>query len=130
MIQVTDNIWIGGSVDEFNCEHMTAILNVAIDLRRTNPKTPYAQCPLIDGPGNNLNAYRAAVFQLMSFLEDGRRVLVCCHDGGRSLAVVLIFLHQATDTSHSELLKILQERTDVDLPKVHEAHRQAFKELA
>lgn len=127
MIQVTDNIWIGGSKDESDCEHMTAILNVAVDLRRTNPKMPYAQCPLIDGPGNNFHAYRAAVFQLMSFLEDGRRVLVCCHDGGRALAVVLIFLHQITGASHSELLKILQERTDVDLPHTHEAH---IKELA
>lgn len=126
MIQVTDDIWIGDSIAESDSGLMTAILNVAIDLRRTNPLTPYAQCPLIDGPGNNLSAYRAAVLMLMSFLDDGHKVLVCCHEGGRALAVVLMYLHLQTGTSYSELLKILQERTEVTLPQIHEAH---FKEL-
>lgn len=129
MIQITTNLWVGDSSDEARCKGITAILNVAVDLPRTTFKVLYAQCGLVDGPGNRLNAYRAAILMLMSLLEDNHKVLVCCHSGSRALAVCIMFMHQMTGQSWEQLVELLSERYYF-LPEIHEAHYIAYKEIS
>jgi len=136
MIQLARNIWIGDSTDERSANlspfGIDAILNVAHDLQATRGwthKIEYMQVGLIDGPGNPLAAYHAAVLALAALIEH-RRVLICCHTGGRSLAVALMYLHLSNACSWEEWLTILYERIEEGvLPVVHRAHREAFDRI-
>lgn len=116
MIRLTDNIWIGDSVDVYdqgllhrsygdhddevnsrvdNAE-IQAVLNVAQDMNLHMvgwPDVEYMHVGLVDGPGNPRGIYIAAVLALATLLGCYERVLVCCHGGrSRSLAVVLLYL--------------------------------------
>lgn len=136
MIRLTDHIWLGHATDEGNAdleaEGVTAILNVAQDLQATRGwknGIEYAHVGLIDGPGNPLSAYCAAVLALDSLLKRNDQVLVCCHAGSRSLAVILMHLNLAGRNGWDGCLDILRERVDWTLPTPHAAHRAAFDKL-
>jgi hypothetical protein len=135
MIRLTDNLWIGDSADEERADLAAAkigvVLNVAQDLHGTRGwlyGIEYAQVGLIDGPGNPLAAYHAAVLALAVLLKRGR-VLLCCHTGGRALAVAIMYLHLTSGRGWDSWLASLRERVDSDLPELHEAHRAAFDRM-
>lgn len=107
-----------------------SVLNVAHDLRGKVgwPDVVYMQVGLIDGPGNTHAAYCAAALALHALQERGP-TMVFCHNGGRSLAVVLMYLNLLSPHRWDDLLAILKERIDVKLPEVNEAHITAFNQI-
>jgi hypothetical protein len=125
---------------------ITGVLNVAQDLQGTrgwHSKVEYMQVGLINGPGNELSAYTAAVLALSALLRRGN-VLVCCHDADRSLAVVIMYLiakrGKRSDnpglfnrwTTWDDMLDELIERVARDgraLKEPHESHRAAADNL-
>lgn len=133
MIKITDSIWIGNSMDEWRGDlriaNVQAILNVAQDLQCTRgwrTGTEYMQVGLIDGPGNPECAYHAAVLALAALVKRSN-VLVCCHSGGRALAVVLMYLRASNGDykrTWEEWLSLLKERIEGDLPDVRPEHRE------
>ncbi len=136
MIRLTDHIWLGHAPDEENAdldtEGISAVLNVAQDLQATRGwmhGIDYMQVGLIDGPGNPLAAYYAAVLALETLLRRHDQVLVCCHAGSRSLAVVLMHLNLVGRNGWDGCVAILHERVDWTLPVPHAAHRAAFDRL-
>lgn len=146
MIKVADKIWIGDSDDEQGTNikmlGIDAILNVAYDLkcsRGWKEKIEYMQVGLIDGPGNLPITYVSAILALIS-LVDKHNVLVCCHNGGRSLAVVIMYLIliRGKISDHPTFLNywtawdiLLEELTNKipDLPTIHNSHKEVFNKL-
>lgn len=136
MTQLTDNIWIGCSADEWHVtlhtDKVDAVLNVAHDYQPTRgwkDGIEYMHVGLVDGPGNEPTAYCAAVLALVSLIKRGKRVLVCCHSGGRAMAVALMYLQSMSERGWDGWWVVLHERVDVDLPVPHEAHRAAFEKI-
>jgi hypothetical protein len=133
MIRVTENLFIGSSDDAENVKALGVggVLNVAYDLRGSSgwPQVEYMQVGLIDGPGNLPDAYHAAVLALGELTARHHQVLVCCHTGSRSLAVVLMFMEFSSRRGWDGWLEVLQERAPLDLPVPHEAHREAFDKM-
>lgn len=127
-------LYIGSSADERHADKemssIDAILNVAQDLNPTRcwPVIEYMHVGLIDGPGNELSAYCGAVLALRSLLKLNN-VLVCCHTGGRSLAVSIMLMRLNVERSWEDLWSLIHERVDVDLPKVNEVHKTAFSKI-
>lgn len=135
MLRMDENIWIGNSADEqyadLDVYGVNAILNVAIDLQATRGwlgGVEYAQVGLIDGPGNPLAAYAAAVLALSGMMKR-RRVLVCCHTGARSLAVLVMLLNLTVTCRWEQWFALLGERVEEQLPVPHDAHREAFDKM-
>lgn len=143
LIKVTDNVWVGDSYQEYraylwqvaNEEVQLAVLNVAQDLqcsRGWNSGIEYAQVGLIDGPGNPQAMYASAVIAL-ECLASRTHVLVCCHSGGRALAVAVMSARlRARCGKWDEILQLISERSGcemADLPVIHEAHRKAFDRM-
>ncbi len=140
---MTDHLWIGSSEDESSADlgevGIRAILNVAQDLRPTRGwrKLEYAHVGLVDGPGNTPAAYHAAVLALRMLLGRYDRVLVCCHSGGRALAVVVMYLAATSgrgwpgdwQADWDAWLDRLAGDARTDLPVPNEAHRVAFGEM-
>lgn len=139
MFKVAENIWIGEGKDEQKTLRyvkqsgtVDCVLVVAQDMTPSygwEDGVEYMQVGLIDGPGNPLAAYHAAVLSLAAMLRRGR-VLVCCHDGGRSLAVAIMYLYlTGAGPSWDEALERLWGADgcrDRDVPRPHDAHRKAF----
>ena len=101
MIQITDRIWIGSAYDEKNLldidSGVTGVLNVAFDLRsicsEANTEIECMHIGLVDGPGNTIGSYCAAVLGLATLLDRHEQVMVVCHGGRtRSLAVVIMYM--------------------------------------
>lgn len=137
MIKLDDGLWIGAAVGpeygNLKALGIGAILNSAQDLQSIigwENGVEYMQVGLIDGPGNPTGLYYAAVLALDTLLKRHKNVLVCCHEGGRSLATAVMYL-QATTFTHGwdGWISILRERVDVDLPTPHPAHREAFDKM-
>ena len=130
MIQLTSKLWVGSSKDELmvGATRVRCSLNVAQDLK-SNWGWPdgmdHMQVGLIDGPGNLLAAYGAAVLALAG-LQDRGGTLVFCHTGGRAMAVALMYLNLQAGRTWDDWLGILKERLDAGLPSVHAAHVEAF----
>ena len=132
MIRITGRLWIGDSADEsvayYASEKIEGVLNVAQDLQPTcgwSRGLDYMHVGLIDGPGNSPAAYHAAVLALVALLRRCR-TLVCCHTGGRSLTVALMYLHLTGGRGWDGNLDVLRERVDGEFPAPHEVHRAAF----
>lgn len=145
MICVSEKLWVGDSSAPRNAYAVKAkaLLNVARDLNGVNawPDIEYAQVGLVDGPGNTVALYCAAVLTLVNLLERGT-VIVYDHGGGRALAVVLFYLNlttprerdsQSTFLSHrwswEELLDRVRKRAEIGLPSVHPAHKKVFDKI-
>ncbi len=134
MIKIAANIWIGDSDDEkrsfYYVQRKTvdSVLIVAQDMTPTCgwvAGVEYMQVGLIDGPGNMLSAYHAAVLALATLVKRGK-VMVCCHDGGRALAIVIMYLYMMGDgPSWDEHIERLNS-SDTTHPPVNTVHREAF----
>lgn len=135
-------IWIGDSADEshadLDTEDIGAILNVAQDMPSTRGwyhGIEEMHVGLIDGPGNETSTYWAAVLALFALLRR-HNTLVCCHSGGRALAVVIMFQEFAkTPTKRRsrtwhEWVTLLSEKTGQPLPEVNPIHVEAFASIA
>lgn len=134
-----DEQFVGKNAYDFD---LGAILNVAQDLRSTCgwAEVRYYHCGLVDGPGNPLSAYAAAVLTLHTILERGS-CLVCCHDGGRAVAVAMMYLILKRGkvsahptflnhwTSWGKMWEELSDKLGMPIPTPHEAHREAFERL-
>lgn len=147
MIQLTKtipNLYIGDYEDEKHAKVCT-ILNVANDLIPTRGwhwGIEYAHIGLIDGPGNTTALYSAAVLALHSLVSNSEdKILVCCHSGGRSMAVAVMYLiiKRGKRADHPTFLNYwtpwdrvveeLHNQCDIQLPGIHEAHKTAFEKL-
>ncbi len=143
MIQITDKLWVGNSLDGEKAE-VDAVLNVARDLhiKRGHPDIEYMQIGLMDGPGNELDVYCGALLALNSLLKRFDKVLVHCHEGkSRSMAVAMMYviLKRGKVSSHPTFLnhwtswdKILgeiREKNKKDIPEPHKSHKEAFDKL-
>lgn len=125
LVNVFEGVWIGDSsaakdVDGF------PVLNVAHDLHATRATMHVG---LIDGPGNEVSAYAAAVCALHA-LRQKHNVLVCCHTGSRALAVSVMYTCILTGQTWDNVLKMLLERIDTWLPELNEVHRHTLKEVS
>jgi hypothetical protein len=136
MIKITEKVWVGNSRGEETAAEsgeIGAVLNVAKDMRPTHkwPTIEYAHVCLIDGPGNRLSAYCAAVLQLSAMVKDGKTVLVCCHSGSRALAVAMMHWNLTARKSWDMLKAVLDERYDEfsGVAEPHSAHKCAFAEM-
>lgn len=131
MIKLNENIWIGDSTDEKSAQ-VDAVLNVAHDLRPTREwgnGIEYMHVGIIDGPGNPLTAYYSAVLALHTLRRRHHRVMVCCHDGGRSIAVAIMYMNSISRCGWDTCTSIMKERLDTDLPIPHVAHMFAFDRI-
>ena len=135
MIRLTDTLWIGNSADEqhgdFYVQNINAVLNVARDLQGTRgwmEGIEYMQVGLVDGPGNPLGMYHAAILAVTALCNRGR-TLMYDHTGGRALAIAIMYLNTQSRHGWDGWLAILRERVDTELPELHEAHRAAFNKL-
>lgn len=132
MIRLTDHLWIGDSADGMRLGLMRvgAVLNVARDLciRAGWPDVEYAQVGLVDGPGNLPRVYASAVLLLADMLTR-HDVMVCCHNGARSLVVSLMYLNVAARKDWTGILNMMRERIDGTLPEVNQAHITVFDSM-
>lgn len=136
MIHLIDKVWIGTADLALDGRNMgplgiTALLNVANDLKGNVgwPVIEYAQVGLMDGPGNPLTSYIAAALTLDSLCRRHGNVLVCCHGGSRSMAVVIMYLNLHGFPGWGAAYDLLRERVDIDLPVPHDAHIAAFNKI-
>lgn len=142
MIQLTDKLWCGDSDDAYKVKK-GAILNVARDLIGSHkwPGVEYAQVGLVDGPGNELSDYVAAVLSILSLLKRHEMVLVYDHDSSRALVVGMMALNlldgkfrpDPLSWSHwatwEERLADARKRTGAELREPAAAHQQAYGKI-
>lgn len=97
MIRVADNLWVGGSTAPKNAPAVgaAAVLCVANDMRDNNDvfAIEYDQVGLVDGPGNEVTDYCAAMFCLKAMLRRHEAALVYDHDGRRAMVVAAMYLN-------------------------------------
>ena len=134
MTRLTDNIWIGDAtakIGNVRAVKIGAILNVAQDLRGISgwPDVEYMQVGLVDGPGNPITAYYTSVLALVTLLKRHDQVMVFCHSGSRSMAVILMYLRASTGMEWDDCLSMLRERVDIDLSDPHPVHKDMFTKI-
>lgn len=147
MIKFTDKLVIGESADvehgDLGKHGITAVLNVASDLpkhKKCGDGMEYAQVGLVDGPGNEVGDYCAAVLALSSLVRRHSRVLVYDHDGARSLVVGMMYL-RLVEGKVKVRSDYLRRRTWEEMGgwvlgyfedkgvSIHQAHVEAFDKL-
>jgi hypothetical protein len=136
MTKITDMLWLGNSHDaehsDLKAPGIGALLNVAHDLegkRGWHDGVEYAQCGLVDGPGNTMASYHAAVLKLLGLTYGGRKALVYCHEGrSQSVAVAIMALQCETRHGWDGWLKIICNKKD-EVVTPHAEHRRAFNKL-
>lgn len=135
MIKITDNLWVGNAIDEQRAK-VDSILNVANDLHQTRglPQgIKYHHIGLIDGPGNLMEDYYAAVLALVAMVKLGGNVIICCHEGkSRSMAVALMYVNLIRMDLWVDWrwhLGVIREKNDADIPEPHPAHMAMFDTL-
>ncbi len=146
MIRLTDDkrkvggvalgaIWIGNygdsQADYLSQIHIGGVLNVAQDMVSMHNWSHGLDCMqvgLVDGPGNELGTYCAAVLALHALLKR-YNVLVCCHGAGRSLAVAVMYISASSQSGWWKTISMLQERVDVELPTINPIHMMAFDNM-
>lgn len=139
------SIWIGNSGDErgdnLSGNGIGAILCVSQDMWPTHcwaDGYETGHVGLIDGPGNTITMYCAAILALHNLLTRNS-VLLCCHDGGRSVAVALMYLSlregcikERVDflrrRSWEEVFMIMVDKVG-KLPIPHKVHIEAFSKI-
>lgn len=137
MDAITSKIWLGNSADAANARKLkeagvTAILNCAFDLapRLHWPDFVCAHCGLVDGPGNDIYVYRAAVNQLKALLAGGHKVLVHCHKGeSRSATIVMMYLEGQEPMGWDHWLEFLRSKRHIPPHNPHVAHKEAWNQL-
>ncbi len=122
---------------------VSGVLNVAHDLvlpERIQYQVECMQVGLVDGPGNLLSSYCAAVLALSALLDRHDKVIVCCHKGeSRSVSVVLMHLSVTNgrgfawpgdwEAGWDGWMTYLRLRSGTDLPEPHKAHKEAFEKM-
>lgn len=136
MNKITDQIWIGSSLDARNGEALKGagirnILNVAEDLPAQlgwKDGFTHYHVGLCDGP-NDPELYTAAlaVLRAITKSDSSQRVLVHCHEG-RSRSVFVVAAHLVKHCNHYNLT------TAIDHIKacgrnvaVHDGHPESYK---
>lgn len=113
---MTDNLWAG---DNYDAEHETknlkwlkCMLNVSSDMhiKRIVDGITYAQCGLIDGPGNLLAAYHAAVLMLHNLLSKGPTMVVDPEGTTRPVVIAIMYLHLTQRMGWDHWLGIIREK--------------------
>ena len=140
-MRLEDKLWIGNShdVEHGDLSSVDAILNVACDLRDTvwrDDGLEYVQIGLIDGPGNEMIVYHAAVLMLVALHRHGS-VLVYCHTGSRAISVAIMYLEltypSGTSAPHicgcgwDGWLERVHRILGDGMLALHDAHRIAFE---
>lgn len=125
---IMDNVYIGSSVNA-QADSLLAqtgirvILNCAYDLTlKYNPKLLMVfNAGLIDDVGNPIQVYHVAASILEYFVQQGVRVLVCCHAGrSRSAAVVAWWMMMTERTMKvADALSFIINSRDIN---IHPAH--------
>ena len=144
MFIISDQVRIGNSDDGYLREDrdISAVLNVAQDLGGTLcwPDVEYAQVGLVDGPGNEVAAYAAAVMTLVALTRRHDLALVYDHSGSRALAIGVMYLSliegKITERidymrrrEWDEIVSGIQKRSEKPLPQVHSAHVKVFNKI-
>lgn len=136
MIKVSHNIWVGDSnidsLANFRAIKAKAILNVAYDLKGIHgwPGIEYTQVGLIDGPGNAIESYYAAILALSGLLRRHPKVIVYDHSGGRAMVVTIMYLNLTYSClCWDAWISLMQERVEIDLPSVNLAHIESFGKI-
>ncbi len=143
MTEITPRIYLGDSHDAEHADlrkhGIGAILNVAHDLvgrRGWSDGIEYAQCGLVDGPGNTMASYHAAILKLAALVVGGRKTLCHCHAGeSRSVSVIIAVLHlldgrRGWDHWRKVIVdKVAASGREISDDKPHTAHREAFNRL-
>lgn len=148
MIRLGEGIWIGNSLDgdyaDLETQSIGGVLNLACDLdaiRITWQGAEYAKVGLIDGPGNDVAAYSAAILTLVYLTRRHEQVLIFDHDGKRALVVYMMYLNLTKgkyrpDVSGWSRWKTWDERLS-DIPQYivrilsepNEAHKEMFDKI-
>lgn len=128
--------------DTLRSMRIDGLLNTAKDLQSHVgwlDRIDHMQIGLVDGPGNPPAAYNAAILALTTLCERCDNVMVYCHDGGRALAVALMYLslkggqRRPSVTGWSHWLTwdeiVCEVGKDKKLPKVHAAHIEAYAKI-
>ncbi len=144
MITIDDKVLVGDSDDGHleDDRDISAILNVAHDLggKLCWPDVEYAQVGLIDGPGNEVVAYTAALLTLVTLTRRHDLVLVYDHSGSRALAIGIMYLSlvggkvaERVDFMRrrgwEEIIGEIIARSSESLPRLHKAHVEAFNKV-
>lgn len=145
MIRLTEGVWIGASSCLVNVRAagIGGVLNVAVDLNGEQgwPDVEYAQVGLVDGPGNETTDYCAALLALVALVRRHENILVYDHNGGRALAVGLMYLSlmESKRVVHptfmgcrlgwGQVLDVVRIYTGMPLPSPHTAHAKAFEKI-
>lgn len=140
MIHLGDSLWIGNSFSAYSLTDGWSALNVAHDLHFKlgwEDGIEYRQVGLVDGPGNSVIAYSSAVLTLLDMCRraeaatEPRPLLIFDHDGGRALAVVVMYLSVkwGPQRGWEGWLELLSERVEGQLPTPHAAHRAAYGKI-
>ncbi len=133
MTRLTDYIWIGDSADaassDLNEPKIAVLFNCAHDLqciRGWVHGVEYVHVGLVDGPGNSLATYTAALLRLCSVVLGKQRVLVYDHDGGsRATALVIMCMHALHRRGWVHWLEWVRSKLDQQVAP-HDAHFHAF----
>lgn len=132
IVGVTNGLWAGDSSAEKSFSSArVAVLNVACDMASTrdcHDTAAVAHVGLIDGPGNEVEMYAAALYVLHTLMKK-YDVLVCCHTGSRALAVCVMYLAITSDTSWDRIVELLNERMDKELFDMNEAHKHMLAQV-
>lgn len=147
MIEVHDAILIGGSEFAHHVgteDRFDAALNVAFDLKSVEfiRGIEYAHVGLVDGPGNEVIDYCAAILCLRALVRRHDKVLVYDHNGSRALVVALMMMNldggqwrpNPTSWSHwptwKERFELASDRARPgNLPEVHPFHTEMFDKM-
>lgn len=150
MIRLTDDLWIGNSLDgehaDLRAAKIGAILNVANDLLTLRYRwdgAEYMKVGIIDGPGNEVIGYCSAILALVTLLRRHDAVMVYDHEGSRAMAVCMMYLNLTEGqyrpdplqwshwlTWEERLTRVNEDRRPPKiLPEPHAAHREAFAKI-
>ena len=139
LTKITDCLWIGNSTDAVKADlhgnGISALMNCAHDLegeRGWNDHVEYAQCGLVDGPGNTMMAYHAAVMKLAALVMGGRKPLVYDHEGhSQSVAITICVLHILNGRRGWDYWRSFIVERGHELPddKPHPEHLTAFNRI-
>jgi hypothetical protein len=112
------------------------VLNCANDLWRgkfdTDSDVPieYAHVGLVDGPGNGMADYHAALLKTCALMRRCDQVSIHDHDGSsRAAAVAIMALHAAHRRGWGHWLGIIREKVGDPEFEPHPVHRLAFNRI-
>lgn len=105
--EVIERLHIGNWQEARDAAETIHVVTVAFD----SPHIGHIKFDLIDGPGNTLDMFSAAVDHVHLMHKVGKRILVHCHGGrSRSAAVVVAAMMKITGKNLCECYDLLHER--------------------